>query len=744
MTLLSENDTSIEPVNGVIVFAERTYDESGDYAVTQFNSSIHNSLNDRLGNNGLFFDTETTEEENIPSDNLMCVKISPGKAYVRGYDVEKISTTIIDVEKPRDTQSIDSANIPFEMGNILRVNNVSGAPAQRYPVQLYNQFAGAGTQIGAARVYNFSLTDSAYANAATNWDLYLYDIQTYTELVLNSSVSNSELPATSFVKGKSSGASGYAVSAGGGSTTITLSQTSGTFSVGEQLIINGIDFSRTIRTVTSYSTEDIKSVYQTGVSGYPTFTADCLLERFRFPNGVVQATIDTNTVTSPGKVFTGVKVGSIIRYQTATGDETFNRVTAISADGLSLTVDSAGSDVSGVYSGTVVDGTYTITIGAPVIRNQSAGYLYSKLPDSNISSVNLSNSLLTVSEQLSTQSTDPNGILTFNLSAVVGITSAFFATFDEERYSVHYSDGSIAKITSDQFTLNPSTNTVNISGLVPNQNNIVVNTTLLKNGIRSKKKGFSRSKTLSVSLSKYSQSGSGISSSIGDGLTYNQYYGLRVQDEEISLNYPDVVKVISVYESFDSSAPTLDEVQFTSSANVSTNAIIGEDILGNSSKAVARIVSKPSTHVLGIVYLNSERLLAGETVVFKDSNITTEIESITPGKYKDITNSYTLDKSQKDQYYDYSRIVRNKGEVEPSKQLLVVFDYYSVQSNDTGDVFTVLSYNQDRFATDIPTIGPRSVRSSDTLDFRPRVPVFSGSSSSPFDFLQEILQLNQI
>jgi hypothetical protein len=714
--------------------AERTYDESGDYAVTQFNPSIHNSLNDRLGSNGLFFDTETTEEGGTPSDDLMCIKVSPGKAYVRGYDVEKVSTTIIDVQKPRDTKSVSNTNIPFEMGNIIRVNNVSGAPKKRYPVGLYNQFAGAGIKIGDARVYNFSLTDAAYTNATTNWDLYLYDIQTYTTLVLNSSISSSELPATSFVKGKSSGASGYAVSAGGGSDTINLSQTSGTFSVGEQLIINGIDFSRSIKTITSYSTEDIKSVYQsTAVSGLAVnFNADCLLERFRLPNGVVQATIDTNTVTSPGKVFTGVKVGSIIRYQTATGDETFNRVTEVAPSGLTLTIAAIAPSVSGVYSGTVTNGTYTVTLGAPIIRNQGAGYLYAQLPDSNISSVNLSDSLLTVSEQITGETTNVAGVLSFDLSQITGITSAFFATFDQERYSVHYSGGGIGTVTSDQFSI--SNNIVTISGLTPSQSNITVNTTLIKNGIQSKIKEYNRSKTLSVSLSKYSQSGSGISSSIGDGLTYNQYYGLRVQDEEISLNYPDVVKVLSVYESFDSSAPILDQVQFTSSANVTTNAIIGENILGSTSKAVARIVSKPSTNVLSIVYLNSERLTNGETVKFKDSNITTEIESITLGKYKDITNSYTLNKGQRDQYYDYSKIIRNSGQAEPSKQLLIVFDYYSVPSNDNGDVFTVLSYNEDRFATDIPTIGPRSIRSSDTLDFRPIVSVFSGSSSSPFDF----------
>jgi hypothetical protein len=83
--------------------------------------SVNNSLNDRLGNNGLFFNTETTEQKNTPSEDLMCLKISPGKAYVRGYDVEKISTTIVDVDKPRDTEKVDNVNVPFQMGNIISI-----------------------------------------------------------------------------------------------------------------------------------------------------------------------------------------------------------------------------------------------------------------------------------------------------------------------------------------------------------------------------------------------------------------------------------------------------------------------------------------------------------------------------------------------------------------------------------------------------------------------------------------------
>ncbi len=748
--------------------AERTYDESGDYTVEPFNVSVNNSLNDRLGNNGLFFNTEITEQKNTPSEDLMCLKISPGKAYVRGYDIEKISTTIIDVDKPRDTESVENANIPFEMGNILKVNTVSGTPKQKNTIDLLDQFVGFGTTIGRARVYKFNLLDNSYKDNSTNWNLYLYDIQTYTNLVLNTSITSSELPSTSFVKGKSSGASGFAVSSGGGLSTINLTQTSGTFLVGEQLIINGLDFPRTIKSVTAYSIEDVKSVKQTtAVSGFSVdFTANCFLERFRLPNGIIGGTITGgNTLLSPGKFFTGLKVGSIIRYTSAisqnslsvalrdgevvglgtvlTNIEIFNRVIAISADGTSASI-SPITSVPGVFSGNVTNGNFSdIFIGAASIQNESSGFLYAELPDSNISSVNLSDSLLTISHQITGQSTNSSGVLTLGPSQITGISSAFFTPFDQERYSVHYNGGGIGTITSDQFVL--SGNTVTISGLLPNQiNNVVVNTTLVKNGIQSKVKTYNKSQTLSVIKSKNPQSGSGISSSIGDGLTYNQFYGLRVQDEEISLNYPDVVKIISIYESFDSSAPTLDRVQFGASANVTINAIIGENILGNNSKCIARVVSKPSTNVLGVVYLNSERFANSETVIFEDSNITTEIESIIPGKYKDITNSYRLDKGQKDQYYDYSKIVRNKNTPEPSKQLLVVFDYYSIPSNDSGDVFTVLSYDKDRFTHDIPFIGPRSVRSSDTLDFRPRVSIFTSDTSSPFDFSSRTLEPTRI
>ena len=65
---------------------------------------------------------------------------------------------------------------------------------------------------------------------------------------------------------------------------------------------------------------------------------------------------------------------------------------------------------------------------------------------------------------------------------------------------------------------------------------------------RSKLKTYNRSQKLNVTRSKLAQSGSvagGNGGSIADGLTFDARYGLRVQDEEISLNYPDTVKVLA-------------------------------------------------------------------------------------------------------------------------------------------------------------------------------------------------------
>ena len=719
--------------------AERTFDESGHYSVDEFTVDLAESLNDRVSNDGLFLENETTDEGNTPSDDLMCVQVSPGKAYVAGYDVELDAEVNIDVEKPRDTQNIPSINIPFEMGHLLRVNNVAGAPKESEEIELQSRFKGdTPTTIGKARVYTFNLTDAAYSDAATQWDLYLYDIQTYTELTFNRSVDSTEIPATSYIQGKSSGASGYAVAAGSG-VTLNIYQTSGTFVADEQLTINGVDASLSLSDFTVYGIRDIKSVSQS-TAGFPTFGADSALESKKI-RGINKVNLTSGTFTSPGKLFSGIKVGDIIQYQTSASDITYNRVANVDGNLTSITVDPINTSVSGVFDGSVAtDGSYNIELARPLLRNKDNAFLYANLPDENISSVDLSNSQLAITRQIDANEglTISGNQLTFDLSNVTGITSATFESFDQEKYSVHYDDGSIATITSDSFNLNG--NTVTISGLGNTTQPVVVNSTLIKNNIQSKIKEYTRSAINVVDLSRDVKSGAATSDSVVDGLTYNQFYGLRVQDDEISLNTPDVSEIIAIYESTNTSDPILDRLEFSSISQVDTDAIIGEDIIGSESGAIARIVLNSTTtspsvplNNLGIVYLNSEKFIIGETVSFKESNINSILQAITPGKYKNITNNFSLDKGQRNDYYDYSRLVRIGTQV-PERRLLIVFDHYTIPVSDNGDVFTVLSYGADRFSKDIPSIGNREVRASDTLDFRPRVQDFVGVTSSPFDF----------
>ena len=754
-------------------FAKRTFDESGNYAVNPFKISVANSLNNETGNGGLYSDGQRTEQGNIPNDDLMCVKVSSGTAYVKGFDVDLVGSTIVDVEKPRTTKRVNEALVPFAMGSLLKVNNVFGAPyinigasvsgaqtTQSNIIELYNRrrnsggagagtIGGGGTKIGEARVYWYGVSDAAYSSDSTEWDLYLFDIQTYTTLYLAKSYTTTEVPLTSFVRGLSSGATGY-LAAKPNASAFSLSQTSGSFLVGEQVIINEDPQLKVgINNLIAYTTEDIKSVYQDSstlnTSLQSGFYADSVLYERTPPNFSITDKLNITTggtAKAPGRFFsgtTGIKTEAIIKYQeSGNTDPTFNRISAISSDGTSLTLAAVGYAITSVCDNGLPAATTdsVFSLMEPKISNISAAGLYSKLPKIDISSVDLSSSELTIAKQITGRSTSAAGSLTLTTSDALdvsaGITSVFFEAFDAERYSVHYSDGTTDKLTSSKFTLGANGDSVTFTGLRASQsNNVTVNVTLKKRQVTNKSKDFIRSRQVSITRT------SGISTQTGStssGLTTSKYYGLRVEDDNISLNVPDVVNVRAIYESTNSSAPVLDKLTFATGLSLDTNAITGEKLVGSNSRAVAQVVNKTST-TIEFVYLNENNFEVGESVTFKESSISATIQEITFGSYINKTSNYVLDKGHRNQYCDYSKIRRKSGSSIPSRQLLVVLDYYKVSSGNSGDIFTVNSYTEERYASDLPTV-PDGTRASDILDFRPRVQEFdpNTATASPFAF----------
>tara|TARA_Y100001963_G_scaffold16306_1_gene20229 strand:- start:7554 stop:14672 length:7119 start_codon:yes stop_codon:yes gene_type:complete len=726
-------------------FAKRTFEESGDYSVGNFGVEVKNSLNDGISNEGIYLSSQVTDQQNTPSDDVHCVKISAGKAYVRGYDVDKGGTTVLDVDKPRDKRNVDNALIAFDMGSLLRVNNVSGTPVvglnnNDARVNFHNQRKNSttsanGTFIGSAKVYSFNLSDAPYVNASSEWDLYLYDIQTFTGISFNTAISNVLCPNNTRVRGLKSGAIGYVTVHSGATTSVKyLSETSGTFLVGEDVILNeDPSLKRTLTVVTPFGIQDMVSVYYdvSAVSGYNVdFSADVVLKEENIKNWRIT---DKATITSGGVItsatgadFTSFKVGNHVSYSIAgLSTASYGEVTAIAADGSNMTI-SACTDVIGVADGSLPGSTIESSIKvlrSEGISNENKG-LYAPLDSTNISDLNLSNSNLMITKQITGESSDGTGKLEAASSAI-GLSSSFFESFDAERYGVFFASGAIAPIDSGNFTLENGGGNIKIDGITANQTNIVVNVTAKKVGLVSKQKNFLRSEKVTIN-----QTIVGVSTVI-TGLSTSQWYGTRVQDEEISLNVPDVANVVGVYESLNTSDPILDRLTFISGLGLDTNTVLGEKIIGSDSGAVAQLTAKTSATEVEIAYLNSNKFTIGETVTFEESNIVTDIQSTTLGSYLNITDGFNLNKGQKEQFYDYSRLVRKKDFLAPARRITVVYNAFDVPTNDAGDVYTVESYADERYGKDIPVLDS-GVRASDIIDFRPRVAKFTATDKSPF------------
>ena len=570
----------------------------------------------------------------------MCVKVSSGKAYVKGYDVQLESSQLIDNGKPRDKQIVDSALVPYQMGTVFKVNNVFGVPAPNINddtkfVELYNKrtnsnTAGTGDKIGEARVYSFAVSDASYTGDTTEWDLHLFDVQVFTKIELNRGVTNTEVPLTSFIRGVSSGATGYVSIVSGGNDCIYLSEVTGQFMAGEQLIINeNTSFVRSIKTVKTFGIQDVKSVYQdtSALTGYAAdFVADTVLQRVIAPNfsNADQITITGAGATTNGAFnFVGISTGTILRY-TPSGDtngiERFNRIETVSADGLSVTL-SAVPSVTGICNGSLntTKISTTFAFGVPNINLEDSRGLYAEIDNKNVSDIDLSTATLLVGKNITGESTDGSGVLTFDLSAS-GISSAFYETFDEERYSVHYSNGTIEDLTSDQFVLSSDGQTVTINGLETSESNVVVSSTLKKESLKSKQKNYIRSQRISVENTAI-----GINTAL-TGMGQVDDYGLRVEDREISLNVPDAVKIIGVYESLNASSPTLDKFTFPSGLSLDTASILGEKIIGAVTGAVGQIVGRTSATEIEISVLSSNGFSIGEVIDFEESNISTTLQ----------------------------------------------------------------------------------------------------------------------
>jgi len=719
-------------------FARRTYDESGDYYVRKFDLEAKECLNDRHSVFGTFFPENKTDEGNTPSKDLLNIRVGPGKAYVKGYETSSVGSNYIDVQKPRTTRLVESSAVPFEAGNKLRLNNVLNAAQIKLSaatsdyVDLRSARLGstkstaAGDSIGRARVYDYKLQNAGYVDNTSVFEIFLFDIQTDTSLTVNQAHTIA-LPAA--IEGKRSGARGFLKTAVSNSTTIVLSQVSGQFVTGEQIIINGDLNGRVINAISEFDLSDVKSIRSTAASR--TFSADVLLETKKDFTG------RSFSITSGGVITSGTtgwvrnfKIGDVIAYKRGgQTDVTYNVVTAVSPPNNNITVVAAPNTISGICHKSLPSSTTTVSdlkIVAGKLRGSTSGFLYAELPNTNIESLDLTDSLLQVRVENTGQSTDGNGQM--DLPSLTG-TDLVYAPFDEERYTIIYTDGSIQALTSDQVILTGGGKGVTISGLTASQSsNVVVHSTQQRSKVKSKQKTLTRNATLVVNGS--SRSNSGVTTGITDGLTPSEVFGKRVQDREVSLDVPDVVSVAAVFESSGTGAPSIPNLtlgSYNGPNGNNTDVIVGEIGVGKSSGAAAMVLGRNSTTKVDVIFKNSSAFKEGEEVTFQESGVKAILSDVNTGD-PNIRRNFVLDTGQRAEFYDYGRIVRKQGFPEPQGQLKIYFDHYVINSEDSGDIITANSYTN---FDNVPAFD--NIRNTDVIDLRPRVAAYSGTRS-PFEF----------
>jgi len=752
--------------------ARRTFDESGNYDVKPFDVTLLESLNDNIGNRGIFNVGQFTPGGETPSDDLALYKISPGKAYVKGYEIETVNPTFLDVPKPREVNTLKNQSIIYNTGPTFKINSVFRTPTvgigSTYVLSLRDERVGVnsetapGQEIGVARVYDFRLESGTYEvaesdRAKNQFDISLYDVQTFSELTLNQPITQS-VPA--FIEGKSSGATAFLVGSVTSGVGLTVYEKNGNFIVDESLIINGIDNGRTAIGITDYTVSDVKSLYGTDDNniGLNTFSAN-IIPSTLFDVGIATVGIDKGAagtlIRSTNPNFPGITtIGNLIQYSdlNISEDPILARVVSVTSNSVSVVgvatvagvangglpvvgLNSNGEPITGITTAAAFKDVSDLKVLTTKFDVSTDNSLVTRLSKSNISNVDLTGASVII------RKTFPVNISSGRFETPIPTidTNESFQPFTPKRYSLIGADGKTHELTADQFDFG-SGNTCQIRGLTdpPAANKgATLIATIKKQKPKSKQKIRNRVKSVVVNFSKDAASGIG-TTTLNDGLTFGSYpFGTRVQDKNISINDADIIEVLAIYESADTSDPSSPKINLASIVTQSTTTnelIIGEQIIGQSSDAVAMVAEKPSDSQITVIYQNEHLFTEGEIINFQESGASAIVSSLDSPSF-DISPNFSFVDGQQATIYNIGQIKRKPDADAPSKKIKIYYSNGSFDAGDNGDFITANSYEQYDYGIDIPKLDGTS--NADMIDIRPRatqVASVSEGDRSPLEF----------
>jgi len=744
--------------------ARRTFDESGDYVLRNpdFDVREHLASGNNRGINTLANGGDATK---------LALGVSPFKAYVKGYEAERLGTTFVDVDKARDFETANNNKTRFNVKNFFNVTNVFGSPDIGFvsgdveafkTINLYDTATSArgtevstvGTtvpQIGRAKSRGFetvSATDTDDINATSSiFKHFLFDIEMFTHL---NALGTASYTTGEVVSGATSGATGIVQSITAtrntAVTSITASGTDmeGQFSAavvtlsnhgitdGQQIHLTGgsfqIDSTATSDTTvytarnTTANTFELFDSAGTTLVNVTSFSSAPTLEHTTIVVGNVEGTF------SAGEVITGQTSNAALTLQSnALGFKAVvtRDITAVKQIGMAgspaYTADTSLTSTHG--TNTTITGNVTVANSDATVFGKGTNFTNDiKIGDSISFTSNAGSTITGIVKYIVSQTE-------LELTANVGssdVTTASVLT--RKRAKLNNPENNISLFKLPYVTVKTLKTTAN-SGATDTNFSIRRNFTgtLSSNGDVTITAGTNETFASLASddfTATIMTTGSGGTGSVGDvlNLSGNNHEG----DAIFNLTGSPTGKTLN-----------LDFGANFQGHKIKILATVQRTVAGsktktlNSDQTVA--ISTQATIESGVIGL-------GKADVFALNNVymSSGFGSAASSSDTDITSRFELDTGQRDNFYDIGRIRLKPGALKPTGRLLVDFDFFA---HGSGDYFDVDSYSGVVDYENIPNYTSDTTGTKfelrDVIDFRPRVDdastINSGSNDRSYD-----------
>nr|BAR27359.1 VrlC protein [uncultured Mediterranean phage uvMED] len=733
-------------------FARRTFDESGDYSIRDFDLDLREHLIS-ANNRGIYTAANGGLESKIAAG------LAPGKAYVRGYEIETIGTRYVDIDKARDFETQNAFPTRFDVGNFVNVTNVYNTPdygsvtgetlAFRN-LHLYNEptavrgtgNSGSGASIytiGRAKTKGFEYkSGTAAANIYSSASLttsvfkhYLFDINMFTHLNINSNVAftkgekiTGDTSGASATVEDASTVSASAVSSISIASPGVASATAHGFKEGQQIRFSAISAQDQTVVIT---TNDVFTVRNPNTNDFELYRAD----------GITPTNI--NQYTSSGNALHGVVIVSSVNGEFAP-DEVIRG--SVSSKDATIQSDSVGfkgvrswdfSAVKQVYG----PGTATYSADTSLDTNGEnavvSGFLDIANGSAAVTGVNtkfttelkVGDSISFTNDSGNTETKRVEAIISDNsltLGSVVAAQSTkTVATRRRAKLQDSNKNISIFKLPYD-----------NIKTLKTASNSNITDTS------------FAVRRQFIVTLS-------GGSGQITAGT--NENFPSSANDSDYVISIDDVASATNgatgdilttignnhegnpiFTQPSGSGTSVFDFGSNYANAKIKIIATVNRSTAGSKSKTLVSGSTKDVTSLADCVKQGGINLGKADIFQLTSVKMATAFGAYSTSGEIDITDRYDLDNGQRDNYYDLGRIKLKTGELEPTGSLRIMFDFLTHGSGDYFDIDSysgvvdyanILSYTSD-------TTG-QTLELRDCLDFRPRVADNSTINAGEFD-----------